>query len=517
MSKSKSSLKKTKRKLKGKVNDFSQSVGLSPVKMVGALLLLCGIGFIIYFVAFAPKTVDGNADTPSLKKLQAQELDLEQRLDALAGVKTPNDTHFMMIIDRMNDINSELDTIEYEKELTESQKIKVEQIRLRNKSLIVMTMMRNKIENETEKNDLIEYCLARIDSPDDILREGCHFWLCVIPTFDFSLAPSDESLQIFTEAIQKYPQGYRTTPSHATTIAGIVFKIREQGPAALEFQKKGLNFLATQFKASEVAEVQEVGKKLNVLELFGEFNIPTLAHRILWSDPSGKRDLDGALAVLTEHPDTEMTNWVKLIRAYECFLATDKIEEIGAAWQKMWSLMETVPDQKIKEALKVILERQKTRAMAIGTPFDVSGTLAPDGQPFVNDDGYTVVVFCDKSVNSQAALAKLGKGSREQQLKYRPIIALDGQLTERDVESLKFVPQEISFASDETAKKYFEAFPVDFFPYVMLVDRKGNIVAANLDVDQVPSRVAKLEANIRRANNNTLPISSEEETATNAP
>lgn len=72
-------------------------------------------------------------------------------------------------------------------------------------------------------------------------------------------------------------------------------------------------------------------------------------------------------------------------------------------------------------------------------------------------------------------------------------------LKELDVKVLRSVPKEITIADHETALRYFESFPVDFLPYIILLYNDGKILTANLDVDQIATRVAKFDARKRNA------------------
>ncbi|QEG22727.1 hypothetical protein [Mariniblastus fucicola] len=485
--------------MKRKIENFSKSVGLSPVKIVLSLLFLAIIGYFIFSVAFSGKENQVADYSPSASKLMQQELTIDQQLEEMLNKQIFRNQNFLVVIEQMSGLEDELSKIEENNELTKDQQLKVEQLRLRNKSVIVMVMVKNKVTCEAEQDDLYEYCKARVDSEDAKLRELARFWRCVIPTIQFRENPTEETFKTFSDVIQKYPDGFLDSPEHATTISRLVLNLSQGNPATLPLAKQGYRVLAAEMAESSLPEIQNMSEKLEELAVFGEFDLPSLQYRLTWSDPTGARDIEGALDRLAESPDSDLMTWILLIRSYESYLATDRIEQAGAAWRKVWDLSEQL-SAKRKEAIQKALERQKIRAMSIGTKFDVSGPMLTNG---VDDnpqsEDFTAILFCDKSKNSMSALVALRKQSGSKQLKYRPVLAFEKELGEKDLESLKHVPKEISVAARETALKYFEAFPADFFPYVILVDKEGTVVAANLAIEQITNRVATISADARRA------------------
>jgi len=60
-----------------------------------------------------------------------------------------------------------------------------------------------------------------------------------------------------------------------------------------------------------------------------------------------------------------------------------------------------------------------------------------------------------------------------------------------DKEVADKVKDKIAIATNETATKYFESFKVDLLPYVLLLNKNGEIVAANLQYDQAKNMITK--------------------------
>lgn len=499
-----SSRSKKKSKLQRKVNDFSRSVGLSPLKIIVSALLLLVVGFVIFFVAFSDRGDEKIVKTVTGLKLQQQELDVDKQLTAMLEKRVPPNQDFLTTIDDVSKMNDSLESIESSHELSEAQMFLVERIKLRNKSVVVMLMIQNKVSCDTERADFFRYGQQQLDSKNPENQQAAKYWLCLIPTVELTKTPSDETMQNFVTALEAYPGGYVESPKYAGMLSSLMLKMSKDSRNAEKYWTEGFDVLSNQLAKSENEQVLKIGQRLQGLKMFVKFNLSTLADRILWSDPTGPRDLEGAIQVLAEHPQSDLANWVTIIKAYESFLSTDKIEETGSAWQKVSELSKGIADADKKKEIDAILTRQRQRAMAIGTKFDPSGTLSPDGRPIQLDEkDYTAVMFCDKTTASFKALIALGSEAKERNLRYNPLIVFEQELTEVDIASLDKVPNGILIVDHATAKRYFNALPIDFFPYILLLDKDGTIVSANLDVQQIPTRVARFSADQRKKQEGT--------------
>ena len=498
-SNSSSSRRKKQSKLQQKVNNFSQGIGLSPLRIIVSGLLLLGVGYVIYAVAFSDRDDEKVVKNLSGLKLQQQKLDIDQRLQEMKEKKVPPKQSFLVTIEEASKMNDELDSIESAGDLSEKQKFMVDRIRMRNKSVIVMLMTRNDVKCDIERADLFRYCEKQLNSKDSENQLEAKYWFCLVPAVDLAQAPTNEKLENFVSAVETYPEGYINSPEFSRMLSTTFLKMRKEIPNSEEYWKSAYSVLSDQFGKSENQQVRNIGLRLESLKVFGQFELATLADRILWGDPSGPEDLEGAIAVLAQNPEANLATWVTIIKAYESFLSTDKLEETGSAWQKISELSMNIADADMKKKIDNILARQRKRAMSIGTKFDPTGTMLPDGRPYqLGDNQYTAVVFCDRTVGSTKALAKLGTANKDRQFRYSPVLAFVNELTQVDIDSLKKVPDRIMVTDYETSKRYYASLPIDFFPYIILLDKSGTIVSANLAVEQIPTRIAKFSAIERR-------------------
>ena len=276
-----------KRKLKRKVDEFSHSVGLSPVKIVLSALLLLGIIAVIGAVLLWPKSDVQTVVVPGELKQRQMELDLDNRLEEMVAQKLKPGANFLAVIERMQQREKELEEIEANNELSESQKVKVDQVRIGNKGITVMMMTRNDVPCDAEKADLEQFCTASIDSPDEALKQSAQFWLCIVPTVDFANSPSAETMGKLTQVLKKHPEGYVTNPDHASYIGGQLLGAKKDAPEARAYWEQGLNVFKEQLALSEIESIRRYDRTCESLKLFGDFNLNTLAYRILWGDPTG--------------------------------------------------------------------------------------------------------------------------------------------------------------------------------------------------------------------------------------
>ena len=491
-------------KLKRRINEFGASVGMSPAKIAFSLILAVGLGVFIWFVAFPGSERYFDSPQPvSAQKKKDTELSIDQRLEYLLNAKPPSVRNFLMVIEEMKARTKELTEIELENELTSEQKSKADLIRIKNGGVIVGYMLENNIDHEVEWAEFQKLCIQHVDDADELVQEAANYWLGLIPLIEFSRNPDEATYESFTKNLSNHGRGFLGNPSHALIYSNWIKSMRRTNQPK-EFIIKGHNFLGEQLSKSELPNVKILGQQMSQLALYGGFDLPSLGSRISWQDPSAAADLAGALATLKENvSETKFEVWATVVRAYENFLATDNIEGAGETWKLMSNLVAGLPESETKTGMQAILKNQQARALKIGTKFDVSGFAFPNDEPFdASGQEYTLIVFCQKSQpESQEFLGKLKVAISQSQPNYSPVLVFEEELNEADRQSMPLVPKIVKVASRETVLKYLADFPVDFFPYLILIDKEGTLVSANLDIDQVPNRIAKIEAR-RKANAN---------------
>ena len=129
------------------------------------------------------------------------------------------------------------------------------------------------------------------------------------------------------------------------------------------------------------------------------------------------------------------------------------------------------------------------RSEILGATFDLSGTSF-DGQPISKTSNeFTALVFLDRNQKSAGMMQEIMRGFASGGA-FRPILAFNRDFVEQDKEKFDQIPRRVMVANRETALKYLESFPCDHFPYLLLIDQNGVVVAGNLSVVQTGNRIA---------------------------
>ena len=121
--------------------------------------------------------------------------------------------------------------------------------------------------------------------------------------------------------------------------------------------------------------------------------------------------------------------------------------------------------------------------------------MIEEGKPIEFGNGqHTAIILIDGSKESYQLQKRIFQFGDLKRIDFRAVVALRQPLDSKDLEAIKNHRSEnLVFASADTVNEYIEGMLVDWLPYIVLVDDSGKIVAANLQFDQVPSRVRKLQ------------------------
>jgi hypothetical protein len=496
--------RRRKKKLKQSVNDFSSSLGLSPMRILGSIGLLIALGVLLY-VVLQPENGENPAREIVRNEVEKERevLSVDQIIDQMGKIDAQEFERMEFLV-KMQEVDERLEKIEevsQRNDLSAKQQEAIDRLKIQNLSLICLEAIRGDFAYDPYREKLIEQAGKFRDHPNKDLREIANFSLAVIETNEFTQNPSDESYENFQIAAEKNLAGFVDNVKNSKSLASMLVAFSKRLPNHPK-SSECLRYFSQVLTEADNPVIKNLSAQLLEESVFGRFNIGTLKERITWSGVKAAEDLAGAVEQLAKHDEATMETWGTLIKAYEGYFSIDKIEEAGAAWSKVSKIASGVPGDEKRQVLVDILDKQRIRASKIGTPFDVAGVSAADGSSIEPDaTKYTVVAFCDKQRESEAFLKKLKPLVQEPIKNFRIVLVFSTGLTEVDLKSLGSVPNRIYIGTDETSGSYFKQFPAAFFPYVILIDKQGKIVSANIDVDQVINRIAAQEAAARNRRN----------------
>ena len=266
---------------------------------------------------------------------------------------------------------------------------------------------------------------------------------------------------------------------------------------AAELTSKGMRRIAHRMLESKSKGVRLTGEKLVLLDVFGEFNLKTLGYRIAWSHPSAAEELEGAITALENNVDVSPPYvWEMVMRAYESHLANGDVEKVGAAWQRLWALSQKIQSEDSKKYVQVKLQRQKHRAISVGSTFDLSGTRLTNGKPVdLSNFNYVAVIFCDEGTDSVNIVNQVVNGKKLNHPDLHVVLAFKQVFSKEETAKINDSRGDFTVVGVDTARKYYEKLLVDIAPYIVLVDSSGEILRTGLKYDQLETRVARMKTN----------------------
>ena len=475
---------------------FFGATGLTPLRAVLAMVLLAGVGYLIYWTGFR------NVETATISEQTVEDQYSAETDEILESMLAKSDrlkpTNYFLAESELQALGEELTEFEKSRRLDPSQEVMVGHLRFSLESFSLQLMLRNKVNTDDKKREFLDVCSRYLDSPNEASRREAKFWVCVIRTVNFVEEPSTESYQRFVEIIDEHKATYISNPRRSRYLANLVLLLSKNDFKNVEFQQKAVSRLSERLAESETEGVLKIVEILQQHSLFGKLNLPTLRRRIAWLEPGAESDLYDAIELLEQQPQSDIKVWKAIIGAYESFLTSDRAKEVGVLSEKMVILSEKIEDLEKQKEIQKRLAHQQIRVAAVEKKFDIAGTQLPDGQPIsIGNRDYVVVIFCEPNRSSSIEYQRIC--SVRDRGKFSVIAAFSGPLSDNElVDAAKFRAG-ISVATMETSKKYLIEFPADVLPYALLLDKSGNIIAANLQYDQIESRIAKAKAEARRS------------------
>ncbi len=499
--------------LKARVREFFFSIGLPPARLRQIAICLAVVGVataLVFFTKFggddsAPRDTNNDqlatdTDNTSQPTRTKPELTVDQKLDKLSTFAAKNG-NFFSIASEIEKRNSTLKQIRQQNQLTSPQRKKADLIQLGNHETLVMKMLSQGIESEKEMQTLEQFCTSLLEHEDPELRDLAGHKLAIAAATKFTLSPAEQSLQQVRQSLTTHKQSFLNDMNRVQELGNIFQRAKIQHPTKTVIDDAFSDF-GSLLAESESSEISDFGIGLCEISLFSKFNLATLPNRIRYRDRRALDDLDGALLTLENHPEVQIEWWKILMRSSESFLSTERFEDAATASNIIGELVAKLPDSDERKAeLLEILERHKQRASAIGSSFDVSGTTV-QGVPIPpSSNEFSLVIFASRNRKSRQILQELNENGIETGRRFRPVVSFADAFTESDREHFETIPPGVIVASDETARKFADAFPVDFYPYAILIDKEGKLVSQNLSLIQAANRIAKIESTERRRRN----------------
>lgn len=492
---------KRSKKFKRGIQNVSNRVGISPARILGGFLLLVGLGSLLAWVVLQ------NSDQTSADRRTPanQETLVQQRLEVIlqnTSVSLSNEEP-ILLVERMRTQLELLDEIEKQHKLSADQQKILALSRLKAELAICVESTVSDFGGEQTRESLLRRCTDLIETHGGEVAEQARFARVVLCLIDFETQPNETSFQKFEQSLNDNSDGYLNNLNHSVAMMGIAEQFcreRKKG----EFNMRLCMALGKAISQSPIDQIRTAGENFGNSSMFVDFDLATLPRRIARRNLFAADDLNGALETLESNRDTGLETFLAILTAYESYFSTDQVEEAGASWQTMYRIVDSLEEGEKKTLLQASLTRQRQRAELIGKPFDASGLVAGTNEEFEIGDGkYTAILFSDRSTVSTSMMRNYSQASKSFPTNVQTVVAFVDEMTNLDFDSLSKIPLSIIPASPQTTKRYQEDFPVDFLPYLILLDRDGKIAYINLQTFQLVNRVAALDANVnQRANGN---------------
>ena len=480
-----------------KLVQFLYSIGLPPARIRTGLITLLVIGAIlggVYFLNFdsfrSASGRDGDSDTELVENGRTTD-ELDQQINELTFID-PRELNYVVLYGEVEKQNEAIDELRKRSDITTEQTGKLDEIQLRNLRNLYMQTLGQGSSADIERESFETFANKLLSSSNEKSKDSAGFDLTRLAVNVFSRKPNADDGQAALDALNQHQSSYVNNNKRALFLLRQLLTCQQQNPGD-EVARNCVATLGKILATSTDDKIQDLAKDIVEVSLFKGLEIGRLEKRIRFQDRQALADLDNALRVLESHPELAIEKWELLMRSYEAALSTGRVNVFNTAKRIMGELVAKLPDSdERKTRLLNLLTRQKQRAQQLGKPMDLTGVTL-DGKQIVQSNAeFSVLCLLDRSRKSVELVKSLSKSQSQLGTTFRPILAYKDKHAKEDKEKASTFPPKMLFADNETAAKYLASFPTDFFPYLLLIDKNGILVAGNLSPLQVENRIAAL-------------------------
>ena len=487
-----------------RVIQFLYAIGLPPMRILQGLIFFLVAGAIFgalfvfdtssLFKSTEKKTPEDDKLIEYVAKpdLAPEELTLEEQIEEIYYFKQGTGVNYVVAIGNIEQQRAKIHELLSREDLSDEQKQKLQFTLLRHGQSLLQRNYQARALEAAEVDEFNTFARSFIGGEDEKLDDFAKFAICDAETMLLRRRPSEENAQRLSQALVETKSSFLNNENRARDLFVKLLDARSIHPGKPHIEN-AINDFGKLLAGSEEESVAALASKVSDFSRFAPFEIVTLERRIRLKVDGSLQDLDDALRLLGETPETNIATWKTLMRAYESSISIgQQTRVLQTGWGIVNDLVGKLPGSDPKKApLEAILKKQLERSKKFGSVVDLKAGETVKGEPFAEVKRWQLIIFADRSQKSASTMLSLRRRQQEGLQLGQPIVAFENDYTAADRAQLDKV-KIYQLASFETSKKLIEALSIDFFPYIALVDEQGTVVALDLSVEQAVRRMMDL-------------------------
>ncbi len=494
--------------------EFLYSIGLPPLRILRGLITLGLISLVmagVYFVAFsglldrevaevveeveefdeAENEAPVESPEPASERTTYEfELSLDQQIDELyfGGAE---DKNYVVFAGEVEKQNKTIEALKQRNDLTAEQAFKLDRVLLRNGQEFLVRKLNARVFQPQDAVEFRTLANSLKSGQNEKLSDLASYALVNVGADIFLKSPTEQNASDLVQTFSQNKSSFLNDVKRTNAILAKLMKLKETD-SRNKLADKTIEAFGQLLSQSNAEAVKLISDYIDEYSLFAGLDLQSLEEQVRFQAPNALQDLDDALRVLEAHPEVDLPKWKLLIRAYEPALSIGKQSVFETGWKIASGLVNQLPDSdERKSELQTILKKQVARARMVGSTVDLSGKHVSGGAISFPAD-YTLLVFSDRSTKSMALMGQLRGDLLEGSQFYTPIVSFKDDFTAEDMERLDQIPRGIQISSFESAKNYAKKFSIDYYPYVVLLDKQNIVIDVDLSLVQAANRVAAL-------------------------
>lgn len=339
--------------------------------------------------------------------------------------------------------------------------------------------LKNNLASDKIRNSLLESATRNLDNENPKIRRKAHLMLSVFRVTEFIADSSTfdscrERLSTSTEVLAGDLES-------AKAVAKLVKFVGE----SKDSEKANMlqRIIADRLHSSPDAEVRQLGASAYDEIIQSKHNFSNLIGDLVLRTANIEPRIERYLTDVETTAGLSSRVYRNVIQLVEALYQQQKTELAQNVLKRIEATIKKISDAEKREAAQKAVAEHLQRRSRLGKPFPITGkdVLGRDIQPADYQDKVTAVLFY--STELQPSLTYL---SAFEEFKY---LFADGarfvgvsidKKPKKDIESLAVRYPHIVWIAGESAQAYVNEFPLTHLPYLILVDKHGNLAEINV-------------------------------------
>ncbi len=345
-------------------------------------------------------------------------------------------------------------------------------------------------------SDLLIFCEQFAYDKDPKIRDAARLGEINAHINSYLLEPTDQEFAKLESKLGEFISGLTSDVDIASEIPMLVrfmsnSKIDEH---VHQFKLQ----LANSLQSSDEVVLKEIGDKIRDQLVVGSVNFDDLRRLIQFRDPQAIAKLEDLVNAVVDDPNISSSAYVYILTLVESLQQIDQNELEVRLREQLTTAVGKIANPDKRRKVGKWFDDYRIRNELIGKTFELGDAVIAN--PKLKMAAPTVILFLSPATQLASEWIELLQGIED----HKPhanryvIVCVDPELTEEFRQQFKKQFPAGILIGPEKSVRYLEQCPISQVPYVVILDDKQRVIAVNVDVYQIRSRLSELNRSMKK-------------------